>query len=79
MSGRSGLRDPKLGRDQAPRSVRCPYCAEGKQFKLMLNRDSDECYLCASCGHLWMPQQPEFKCPCSKCIALNLRNRVQSY
>jgi hypothetical protein len=32
---------PNTGRDSGPRSVRCPYCVEGREFKLMLNRDSD--------------------------------------
>ena len=68
---------PNTGRDSRPRSIRCPYCVEGREFKLMLNRDSDECYLCANCGHLAMPGHPEFKCACTKCFDLNVRSRVR--
>jgi predicted RNA-binding Zn-ribbon protein involved in translation (DUF1610 family) len=58
-------------------AIRCPYCVEGREFRLMLSRDSEECYLCANCGHLAMPKHPGFNCPCTKCIALNLRSRVR--
>ena len=68
---------PNSDRDKRPRSVRCPYCVEGREFRLMLDHDSDECYLCASCGHLAMPGHPEFSCPCTKCFALNLRSRAR--
>ena len=72
----SGSMAPNSGRDKRPGSVR-PYCVEGREFRLMLNRDTDECYLCANCGHLAMPEHPEFKCPCTKCFALHVRSRVR--
>jgi hypothetical protein len=72
-----GSMAPDSDHESQPRSVRCPYCVEGREFKLMLTRPSDECYLCADCGHLAMPGHPEFKCPCTKCFALNSRARVR--
>jgi len=64
-------------RRKRPTPIRCPYCVEGREFRLMLERASEECYLCANCGHVAMPQRPGFKCPCAKCHALNLRGRVR--
>lgn len=63
--------------ERAP--IRCPYCVEGREFKLMLWRDSEECYLCSNCGHLAMPKHPGFKCPCKKCVAVNLRSRMRPW
>ena len=65
-------------RRRETRAIRCPYCVDGREFRLMLARDSEECFLCANCGHIAMPKHPGFKCPCTKCIALNLRSRARS-
>jgi hypothetical protein len=73
----TGVTNSNLRRSKRPMPMRCPYCVESREFKLMLARDSDECFLCANCGHLALPNHSGFKCPCMKCIALNPRSRVQ--
>lgn len=30
-------------RSKRPSPIRCPYCVEGREFRLMLERDSEEC------------------------------------
>jgi len=72
-----GSMDSNWRQSKRPISVRCPYCIEGREFKMMFNRDSEECFWCSNCGHLAMPKHPNFKCPCTKCIAINLRSRVR--
>ncbi len=64
-----------FGRSKENRPFRCPYCVEGREFKLMLAHKSDECYMCMNCGHLAMANHPEFQCPCVKCAGLSLRVR----
>lgn len=59
--------------DTRLKSIRCPYCVEGREFKLMINRDGDGWHMCANCGHLAMAKNPDFKCPCAKCATLNVK------
>lgn len=52
--------------------VRCPYCVEGKGFKVMVNRAAAaDYYKCMRCGHLARPTNPGFICTCAKCNELN--------
>src|SRR6266566_664184 len=42
-----------------------------KEFKGMIVRgDHGEWRMCVRCGHLTMPANPSFKCPCAKCVKL---------
>lgn len=56
----------------AGKRVRCPYCTEGEEFKLMSSyKDAeDNWYICGTCGHLVASSNPAFRCPCSKCTEL---------
>src|SRR4029077_9213015 len=47
--------------------VRCPYCVEGGEFKVMAQQGADEWFICASCGHLALPSNWLFECTCLKC------------
>ena len=51
-------------------AIRCPYCTEGNGFKTMIAQGGADCYVCARCGHLVMPANPQFKCTCDKCAEL---------
>jgi len=53
-------------------AIRCPYCAEGDQFKLMQARAEGEWFLCEGCGHVRMPGHSLYKCNCSKCEAVHV-------
>jgi len=54
--------------------LRCPYCVEGKQFKLMEPRDKEHgWYMCDKCGHLAVPDDSHFDCRCAKCIGLSIK------
>jgi hypothetical protein len=56
-----------FGRTARYKSMRCPYCVEGREFKLMTVRGSEDWQMCSNCGHLAMSNNPDFKCPCAKC------------
>jgi hypothetical protein len=53
------------------RKIRCPYCNEGGNFKVMIGQAGGGWFLCACCGHLSMPVNPLFQCTCSKCAGLH--------
>jgi hypothetical protein len=52
--------------------VRCPYCVEEGQFKLMDRYQ--ELFICKRCGHQVAPGDPTFTCTCGKCGVLNRPN-----
>lgn len=51
-------------------AVRCPYCVEDRNFKLMNARSDGEWFLCPSCGHATMPGHFDYRCNCSNCAEL---------
>jgi len=51
--------------------VRCPYCAEGNEFKIMIARATH--FVCEKCGHTAVPVSLTYECPCPKCKELKLR------
>ena len=59
--------------------VRCPYCVESGEFKVMEPRDrANGWYMCHRCGHLVMPDNPEFQCSCAKCAGLASQTHLRS-
>src|SRR5580698_1759105 len=50
-----------------PKIIRCPYCAEGSSFSPMEQQKGDDWFLCKTCGHLALKNNPMFKCTCSNC------------
>jgi hypothetical protein len=46
--------------------VRCPYCRVGGEFKPM-TLNPNGAFMCQKCGHLTIPDQPDFKCLCWRC------------
>ncbi len=71
----AGPMDANTRGSQRGSQVRCPYCVEASEFKLMVARDSDQWFTCENCGHLVMPKNPDFKCVCAKCATLEIRSR----
>jgi len=58
--------------------VRCPYCVQDTEFRLMLRR-STTWFICPGCGHNATPEDPTKKCPCAKCCAMTrLANRCRT-
>ena len=49
--------------------VRCPYCVAGDEFRPLLHRPGS--YVCEECGHMVIPDDPDFKCPCENCLELH--------
>ena len=75
--GREGLASGKRGGSMMEWSrlrklnfVRCPYCVDGEDFRLMVAQGSGDWFLCVNCGHLTLPSYPSFRCLCSKCVGL---------
>jgi hypothetical protein len=66
----ANLRGPRARSGE--RITRCPYCVEGGEFKAMTDADSADRHLCARCGHVAIPSDPQFECSCAKCIGLRL-------
>jgi hypothetical protein len=52
--------------------VRCPFCVLDNGFRPMLSTTSG-CYGCTSCGHLAIPDDHNFQCPCGRCTGLRAR------
>lgn len=48
--------------------VRCPYCVEDGNFKIMTRSDEGSWYVCLCCGHTVKPDGPGYRCECAKCI-----------
>ena len=52
--------------------VRCPFCVLDNDFRPMLPTASG-CYSCTGCGHLTVPSNQKFLCPCRRCTSLRAR------
>jgi len=50
--------------------VRCPYCVLADDFRPMLPK-VEGWFVCTNCGHSARPEQPDYKCRCQHCEALN--------
>jgi hypothetical protein len=48
--------------------VCCPYCMLGDESAPMLQRP--EWFVCERCGHIVIPEDPDFKCSCRDCLKL---------
>jgi hypothetical protein len=57
------------------KTVRCPYCVEGSEFKTMARQSGGDWFICTSCGHLALPSSPPFECTCAYCERLRLKHR----
>src|ERR1700730_4727215 len=54
--------------------IRCPYCVEGGQFKVMVAQTREDCFTCARCNHTTMPSNNRFPCTCPNCILVDVRH-----
>jgi hypothetical protein len=50
--------------------VRCPYCVEGDNFKVMIRQPHGR-YRCSRCHHVIDLERQDFVCSCRKCRELN--------
>jgi len=51
--------------------MNCPYCVEADgNFKVMSKGKGGVWYKCDRCGHIVMPENKLFECPCLKCFEL---------
>jgi predicted RNA-binding Zn-ribbon protein involved in translation (DUF1610 family) len=48
----------------------CPYCVQGTTAKAMTEGERGVWYQCDNCGHVVMPKNQLFTCPCLKCFEL---------
>jgi hypothetical protein len=53
-----------------PEIIRCPYCVDTDNFKVMAMQPAGDWYLCDRCGHLALPSNSLFHCTCAKCVGL---------
>ncbi len=60
------------------KQVRCPYCINAGEFRIMEARSPGDWFICAGCGHLTLPSDPSFECSCEKCVSL-LRMKQQKF
>lgn len=54
--------------------VRCPYCVLRDNFREMF--ELNQRFVCRKCGHVAIPADPEFKCPCRKCWELSFAGNL---
>ena len=48
--------------------IRCPYCVEDNNFKIMKGRAEVRWFLCPGCCHAAMPESSSYQCTCPKCV-----------
>ena len=73
--GREDMTDLEASHEPRLPVMRCPYCIEGGNFKVMIGRGGLETlYICARCGHKTLPTSPLSKCTCVKCVELKNRD-----
>jgi len=61
---------------KAQQEPRCPYCVLGTGFRLMKVLSNGR-QICEKCGHIVFPNDMAFRCPCPKCIVVNLSSRIR--
>lgn len=66
---------------QLPHSskIRCPYCADGTTFRVMVSMGSSDLYFCRACGHVSLPSAPFYQCICENCCKLENRRRLLTH
>ena len=62
---------PREQHHSARSVVRCPYCVEAGNFRMMIPESGDG-YLCNQCGHMVLPSNPLFECACKKCARFQI-------
>jgi predicted RNA-binding Zn-ribbon protein involved in translation (DUF1610 family) len=60
-------------KDKEPR---CPYCVSEKKFRPMKVLKNGR-QICESCGHIIFPHDTAFRCPCPKCLEVQLSPRIR--
>src|ERR1700756_4207280 len=60
------------------KNIRCPYCADGIDFRLMMRQGRSDWYVCGGCGHLALPSSPFYQCICKNCNKLERKRRLFS-
>ena len=50
--------------------TRCPYCVQDGAFKVMTTSEGGDWFKCDRCGHIAIPRNTLFECPCLKCYEL---------
>ena len=48
--------------------IRCPYCIEGDNFKVMTACETH--LVCIKCGHVVALDRADYECHCPKCLIL---------
>jgi hypothetical protein len=54
----------------------CPYCVVDKKFYPMTVLANGR-MICKNCGHIVFPDDRAFRCPCSKCLEVDLSPRLR--
>jgi hypothetical protein len=54
----------------------CPYCVLGTGFRPMRVLSNGR-QICEKCGHIVFPNDTAFRCPCPKCMDVNLSPRIR--
>ncbi len=62
-----------------PEVIRCPYCVEDGQFRVMSVQAGNDWYLCPTCGHLALPSSRLFDCTCGRCVKLKSRTQGRGH
>lgn len=55
---------------------RCPYCVLDAGFRPMKVLSNGR-QICETCGHIIFPDDKAFRCPCQKCLDVNLSPRIR--
>lgn len=66
-----------LGSEAPIVKVRCPYCIDREQFRIMIAQEPGERFACEGCGHVAVPENLSFACVCEKCRAVYSMDNIQ--
>lgn len=75
MENPAGLTEEAMPGLLAPSITPCPYCIEEADFRTMAARAKGKWFLCVSCDHVVIPDNPDFVCRCSRCVQLERKER----
>jgi ribosomal protein S27AE len=66
------MTNPNPRKPTMPTTLKCPYCVERGDFRVMSDHGNGGWYVCGRCGHLALRTNPQFVCTCAKCVGLRV-------
>jgi predicted RNA-binding Zn-ribbon protein involved in translation (DUF1610 family) len=72
----TGSKGKQMASTKDKKEPRCPYCVSDKKFRVMKVLENGR-QICERCGHIIFPHDTAFRCPCPKCLEVQLSPRIR--